>query len=206
MIFLFYMMFPFVIYLCWTKRRDWFTFVGSIFISLFSSMYYFTNAFVIEEFAARHNFLYCAPWIIGGAIVYLNKKAIKDFIQQFRWLWLVSCICLSLGWYLLPSDDVAILMMKNLVLFLPWLMYAISIDSRILSNKVMKYLSDISLEFYLAQMVIFRVVEKAKCLYIFGNGWISLITSWIVIIVGLIVFIEIWKRITSLANISNAKK
>ena len=85
-------------------------------------------------------------------------------------------------------------MLKNLVLFLPWLMYAISVDSKILSNKVMKYLSRISLELYLAQMVIFRVIEKAKCLYLFGHGWLSFLVVWIVVIVGLIVFIEVWKK------------
>ncbi len=86
-------------------------------------------------------------------------------------------------------------MLKNLILFLPWLMYAISVDSKVLSNKVMKHLSGISLELYLAQMVIFRVIEKAKGLYLLGHGWISFATVWVAVVVGLIVFIEIWKRI-----------
>ena len=85
-------------------------------------------------------------------------------------------------------------MLKNLVLFIPWLMYAISVDSKLLSNKVMKYLSGMSLELYLAQMVIFRVIEKAKCLYIFGHGWISFLVVWMVVVVGLVVFIEVWKK------------
>lgn len=87
-------------------------------------------------------------------------------------------------------------MLKNLILFLPWLMYAISVDSKILSNKVMKYLSGISLELYLAQMVIFRVVEKAKCLYLFGKGWISFVVVWILVVAGLIAFVELWKQIS----------
>lgn len=86
-------------------------------------------------------------------------------------------------------------MLKNLILFLPWLFYAISVDSKILNNKVMKYLSGISLELYLAQMVIFRVIEKVKCLYLFGHGWISFVAVWVAVVVGLIVFIEVWKRV-----------
>ena len=73
-------------------------------------------------------------------------------------------------------------------------MYAISIESKFLSNKAMSFLSGISLELYLAQMVIFRVVEKAGLLYKLGNGWISFVFVWIVIVAGLIVFIEIWKQ------------
>lgn len=85
-------------------------------------------------------------------------------------------------------------MVKNLVLYLSWLMYAISVESKILSNRIMSYLSVISLELYLAQMVIFRGVEIMNCLYIFGHGWISFIVVWIAVVVGLIVFIEMWKR------------
>lgn len=91
-------------------------------------------------------------------------------------------------------------MIKNLVLYLPWLMYAISVDSKVLRNKAMKYLSGISLELYLAQMVIFRVVEKAKCLYLFGREWISFLAVWIAVVVGLTVFIEVWKRMWAYAQ------
>ena len=73
-IFLFYMLFPFVVYLCWTKRRAVKTFIVSIAISLFCSLYYFTDKFVVEGFAARHNILYCAPWIIGGYCIPLQER------------------------------------------------------------------------------------------------------------------------------------
>lgn len=80
-----------------------------------------------------------------------------------------------------------------LLLYLPWLCYAIGVNSKILSNKVMKYLSGISLELYLAQMLLFRVVEKANCLYLFGTGWVSFIAVWIAVTIGLIIFIEGYK-------------
>ena len=200
-IFLFYMLFPFVVYLCWTKRRAWIAFAVSIVLSLFGTFYYFTDKFVIEGFAARHNFLYCAPFFIAGGIIYLNIDVIKGFIMRLRWVWLVFCIILTLAWYLVPDyENEGLLMIKNLILFLPWLMYAISANSKILNNKVMKYLSGISLELYLAQMVIFRAVEKVKVLYLLGHSWISFIVVWIGIVIGLIVFIEIWKRIWKLVQ------
>ncbi len=196
-IFLFYMLFPFVTYLCWTKKRAWITFCICIVLSVFCSLYYFTEKFVIEEFPARHNILYCAPWIVGGGIAYLNREVIKDFVHRYRWIWLIVCLCLTVGWYLIPIDDMTVLMLKNLILYLAWLMYAISVESKILSNNVMKYLSGISLELYLAQMVVFRVVEKMKCLYLFGYGWISFVSVWIAVVTGLIAFIELWNRACS---------
>ncbi len=199
-IFLFYMLFPFVVYLCWNKKRAWCTFAVSIVMSLFCSLYFFTDKFVVEDFAARHNFLYCAPFFMGGGIMYLNRGEIKNFVQKFRWLWLVVCICLTALWYWISGEIVGIdvTMLKNLVLFMAWLMYAISVKSRVLNNKKVKYLSGISLELYLAQMVIFRVIEKVHGLYLFGHGRISFIATVLMVIAGLIIYIKIWKTIWNL--------
>lgn len=54
-----------------------------------------------------------------------------------------------------------------LFLHLPWLCHAISVGSMVLSNKVMKYFIGISLELYLAHMLLFRVIKKTNCLYFF---------------------------------------
>lgn len=196
-IFLFYMLFPFVVFLCWTKRRAVITFVCSVLISLLCSQYFFTDRFVVEGFTARHNILYSFPWIIAGCVVYLFRNRIKEFVSRYRWLWLAGCVALDVAWHYIPweIEGVDICVLKNLILYLPWLIYAISVKSPILSNRVTKYLSGISLELYLAQMFVFRAVEKTNCLYLFGSGWISFIAVWIAVIVGLIVFIWIWNKV-----------
>lgn len=79
------------------------TFISSILLSLFCSLYYFSDKFVIEGFAARHNFLYCAPWIMGG-IAYLYRETIRDFIQRYRWVWLGGCVILTAAWYFVPGE------------------------------------------------------------------------------------------------------
>ena len=198
-IFLFYMLFPFFVWLCWTKRRAWASLVASCIIVFFCSLYFFRETFVVSDFVARHSFIYCAPFFIGGGIVYLNRDTIKDFVSRHRCLCLVGCVSLTISWYFIPDEvaNVDTLMLKNLILFLSWLCYAISVNSKILNNKVMRYLSGISLELYLAQMLIFRVIEKAKCLYLFGTGWISFLVVWIAVIIGMIVFIEIFKQAKS---------
>ncbi len=196
-IFLFYMLFPFFVWLCWNKKRAWFGFIVSIIINIFCDIYFFTDKFVVSDFAPRHNFLYCAPFFIGGGIIYLYKKEIKEFVKQKRWMCLTGCITISILYYALahPNIDINRPGPILLIVFIPWLCYAISVNSRILSNKAMKYLSGISLELYLAQMVVFRAIEKIKCLYLFGTGWISFIIVLFGMVVGLIVFIEIWKKL-----------
>lgn len=194
-IFVFYMLFPFFVFLFWTKRRAWLSFFVSIIISVFCCVYFFSDRFVTEGFTARHNFLYCAPFFAGGALVYLFRDTVARFVSRIRWIYLVACICASAACFLIPIEgeytDLLILI-RYLLLFLMWIMYAISVDSKILSNKFTKYISAISMEMYLAHMVIFRVVEKMKGLYLFGHNWKSLVLTWLLVIAGLLVFIRVW--------------
>lgn len=199
-IFLFYILFPFFVFMFWTKRRAWFSFLMSILISIFCTIYYFTNKFVTEDFVARHNFLYCAPFFAGGAMVYLYRIKIKSFITKYRWLSLVVGLCLSMICFFLPNDgdnaDLFILL-RYLPVFLFWLMYAISVESKLLNNKVTNFLSGISMEMYLSHMLIFRIVEKLKGLYIFGHGYASLFLAFLLVVSGLLIFIWAWKTIAN---------
>lgn len=65
-IFLFYMLFPFFVYLCWTKRRALICFFVSCILVIFCSIYFFKENFVIADFVPRHNFLYCTPYFLVG--------------------------------------------------------------------------------------------------------------------------------------------
>lgn len=64
-IFLFYMLFPFIVFLCHSKKSALVAFFASVLLSLLCSAYFFTDKFVIN-FTPRHNFLYCAPFFLGG--------------------------------------------------------------------------------------------------------------------------------------------
>lgn len=201
-IFLFYMLFPFFVWLFWTKKRAWISFLVSILLNLFCDWYFFTDRFVIESFAPRHNFLYCAPFFAGGGMVYLYRKEIREFVSRRKWQTFDICLLITFAYlfFLHPSIDMNRPGPIMLAVFIPWLCYSISIGSRFLSNPCMHYLSGMSLEMYLAHMVIFRVVERLNCLYLFGTGWISYIVIYVMIVAGLIVFIEVWKRISALIS------
>jgi hypothetical protein len=84
--------------------------------------------------------------------------------------------------------------------FLPWLWYGISVNSKILNNKFMKYFSMISLEAYLSHMVMFRIVERSNINYLFGNNWTSFIVTFFMILIGLFLFITLWNKLYSTAQ------
>lgn len=56
---------PFLVLLCWDKKRIAISFGILVVLIFFCSGYYFTDKFVVGGFTARHNFLYCAPFFIG---------------------------------------------------------------------------------------------------------------------------------------------
>lgn len=65
-IFLFYMLFPFFVFLCWTKRRAWISFLSAIILNIFLTAHWLKPQFVVKTIDPRHNFLYCAMFFLSG--------------------------------------------------------------------------------------------------------------------------------------------
>ena len=76
----------------------------------------------------------------------------------------------------------------------------------VLSNIFTKFISSISMEIYLAHMVIFRVVERLGINTIIGNGWIQYIVTVVIVLVGTIIFSAIMKKILDLLEKKVSKK
>lgn len=200
-IFLFYLLFPAFSVLMKSKKRAWISLLISLWIVYACDHYFFLNYFVTDSFTPRHNFLYCMPLFIAGGLIYLYRNEIMFYIEKYRWLFLLGCIVVSAVWYLMPYTKL-LFYIGTLLIHCLWLSYAIGSNSKFLSSKTMKFLSNISMEMYLAQMVIFRLVEKLHLLYLFGNmgtgGWISFIFAYALTVLGLIVFIKCYKIIMNL--------
>lgn len=199
-IFLFYMLFPFIVFTCWTKRRAWVTLVISVLLSIFCSEYFFSSEFVIN-FVQRHSFLYCSPFFIAGGVLYLYNEPIRGFVSKHRWPSFTICVILSIAFCFCPSSvfGISITMLKGLLVFMPWICYSISVESKVLNNKVAKWISNISLEIYLAQSLVYLAVGKTIGNDWAGLGWKGYFLNWILIFAGCIVFVMIWKALSKLA-------
>ena len=199
-IFLFYMLFPFVVFACWTIRRACFTFAITILLSVFCSEYFFSSEFVVN-FVNRHSFLYCSPLFVAGGMIYLFREPIQSFFSRFRWPCLAVCVLLSGFFAFCPSSvfGVSITMLKGLLLFVPWVCYSISVESRLLHNKATAWVSGISLEIYLAQALVYKAVGDTIGNDWAGLGWVGFFVNWILIAAGCIVFVMIWKFVSPLA-------
>lgn len=194
-IFVFYYLFPFFIFLLWSKRRAWCTLVLSLIVSTLCQEYFFTEKFVIEDFTARHSFLFCIPFFLGGGLLFLYREQLSILVKRWRLASFLICSSLTVIYYYLPDTimGVDILVPKQLLVFVPWLAYAISVDSIVLCNPITKYLSNISMEMYLAHMIAFRVVEKIGLLYILGNNVFSYLLTFLLTLAVLIPAIQLYR-------------
>lgn len=197
---MFYFLFPFFVFLLSNKYRAWAAFIISIIANYLCTIYFFSSKFVMREFPYRHSFIFCFVFFMAGGIIYLYRNTISTFINKIKWTFLFLCICITILYYFIPDSifGIEIFTLKLLIIFMMWLCYAISNDSKLLNNKFIQFFSDMSFEMYLAQMVIFRGLEKLHLLYLWGNGWMSYITIFVFEIIGLVIFIKIYKKASSL--------
>lgn len=194
-IFVFYLLYPFIVFLTGTKKRAVFTLIGSAIMNYLCTYYFFTEKFVVSSFSGRSNIMYCLPFFIVGVMIYQYKERIRSFVARYKFVSFIILLLALVSYYLIPYSISGIILfdLKNLIVYALILMFAIGMSSKLCNNKIVAFLSAVSMEVYLSHMVLFRVVEKANLLYIAGNGWISYILSSCITVVLVIAFIEIYK-------------
>ena len=159
-IFLFYMLFPFFVFLMNSKKRAWFVLGLTIIINILCQEYFFTEKF-LDFNPGRHNILYSAPFFVMGGLLYLYREKLHCWMDKAGVWMLLLCFLLNMGCFLLPvSDLLGHSLFPLLIVFTAWHIYALGFDKKWLHNKVMDFLSSISMEIYLCHMVMFRVLEK----------------------------------------------
>lgn len=196
-IFVFYFMFPFFTTIISTKKKAIIYLFLSLVVNFVYVQYFSSNKFVVKGFEQRHTFLYALPFFMLGGVIYKHRDDIYFFVSKYKYgVLLVGCIGLYL-YYAIPTEfnGISIQMYKQMFLMLVWISYAIGSNGKVLSNKYLKVISSISMEMYLSQMIIFRVLQSLNLLYLFGYGWISYITAFILEIIFLVLFISMYKFI-----------
>ena len=165
LIFIFYLIFPFFCVLLENKRRAWISFAISLIFNFACTNYFHVG---------KTNILFSACFFLAGGLIYLYREQIN---KLNHWIALGLVVVSVVVYFIVGGNTYT-----NLLVFSILLIYAIVAKGKVLNNPVTKFFSDISLEIYLSHMLLFRVVEKANMLYLFGNGWLQFaITSIIVL-------------------------
>lgn len=159
-IFLFYMLFPFFVFLLDNKRRAWGVFCISLAIAFLCQEYFFTETFVLSS-PGKRNILYCVPFLLSGGLCFLYRERLHEWSAKRGNALLIVCLIANALYFVCPQSEWTLHeAVPQMVVFTLWLIYAIGKEHKWLHNKVIDFMSDISMELYLCHMAMFRVVEK----------------------------------------------
>lgn len=162
-IFLFYLLFPFFVFLIDNKKRAWFVFFIVIVFHLIARVYFFSDEFIVNIFYdGWANMINCAPYFVLGGIVYLYRYSLFNVVNKNNIISGIICLLSTFVFFCYQNyfSSIGMALFSKLLLFFIWIIYALSIYSLFLQNRLTKYLSGISLEIYLSHMLLYRVIEK----------------------------------------------
>ncbi|MCQ2289875.1 MAG: acyltransferase [Muribaculaceae bacterium] len=155
LVFVFYMLFPFFVFLLSTKRRAWLSFAVAIALYAIGVLHFAADQSMPFE---RKNILFSASFFIVGGIIYLYRDNITCWIKQHIWLSrAIVIVATVLHYSTLQLQGTSIF--PHLALFAVWILFCIGSESKLLCNKFMKFISNLSLEIYLCHMMFYRAVE-----------------------------------------------
>lgn len=182
-VFTFYLLFPFFTYLLDSKRRGWLVVLLSL-LFCYIGIDYFHNT-------GRGNIIYSAPFFIAGGMVYLYRERLQRIVEAHTIITLLLALALTTAMLAIPMD--ALFVIPSVVVFTAWLIYAIGSKDVVLNNRIVKYLSGISMEIYLCHMMFYRVVERLHIERFIEDNDLLYILSVLTTLAGAICFSHIVK-------------
>ena len=90
-------------------------------------------------------------------------------------------------------DIKGLFILPDLIVFAVWLIYAIGSKDIVLNNRVVKYLSGISMEIYLCHMMFFRVASMLHLDKFIRNNDMLYVATCIATLIGAICFSHVVK-------------
>lgn len=176
-VFLFYMIFPFYCFLMRSKKNAWLTFVVCVFYNLSEQLYFLDSSHVVEGYQSHTNFLFCSMFFCTGGLIYLYRSEFMAYVKKYRCGYLLVILLMTIAsFYAWPQISSLVEPFVCLIVFCLWVIYAISVESIVLNNKCVTFISGISLEIYLCHMFVYRILEKMHILYIFGRGYLAYVS------------------------------
>lgn len=190
-IFLFYMLFPFFVFMVDNKWRAWKSFVVMLVFCYVAINYFFTEQFIDFE-VTRHNIIYSAPFFGVGGIIYLYRDSIVGFVKRFQHVVLFMAWIMTFGYWLSGVTNIWFVL-SMCALCAIWLIYAIGTEDKVLNNGFTKYLSGISMEVYLCHMMCYRAVERIHLEKFISQADVLYVVTCIATLLIAILFSHVFK-------------
>jgi peptidoglycan/LPS O-acetylase OafA/YrhL len=186
-VFLFYILFPFFVFMLNNRRRAWISFALAVVFVLVSSVHFGASG--------RRCMVFCAPLFIAGGVTYLYRHSLADFGRRHTWSSLTGVTFITIFFFVANEyvHCTFVNYLLELALFGAWLVYAVGSRDKVLNNRVARYLSGISMEIYLSHMLVYRAVEKLHLENRITQHDLLYIVTALLTIIGVICFAHVMK-------------
>lgn len=194
LIFVFYLLFPFYVFMLDNRRRGWFSFLISLVLAGLCTVYSFNESVTTPNVGGK-DIIYNMPLFIAGGMIYLYRDSVRMKGIRLH-LWLLVCLFLTMSYSLFPflNESYFYTLVTNICIFGSWLVYALSSKDWILNNRLVRFLSTISMEIYLSHMLLFRLVEKFHLERIIADVDLLFVVTFLLVLIGTIVFSYVMKQ------------
>lgn len=178
-IFVFYMIFPFFVFLMKDKKRAWFVMAICIILHILCDVRF-------ERAATGGNIIYSSIFFVAGGLIYLYR----DTLTKLNKIWksligTASVAVLAVYYFIAPGPLSKIVLCLFLSLFATIVIPSGGgISEILLQNKAVRFMGGLSMEIYLCHMFVYRVLEKLNLIHVTGSEIVNLSMTTVVTIVG----------------------
>ena len=139
-VFIFYIIFPFFVFLFDNKKRAWIVFVIALILNILCSKYFFTETFGLINYTNRHNFLYDFTYFCTGGLIYLYREKIKKLVSKNYSLVLIITFLFTISYFFIPENDY-LFTIQMIIIFSLWIFTAMKENNILLNNKITSFIS-----------------------------------------------------------------
>ena len=123
LIFLFYMLFPFFVFMMDNKKRAWKSLVLMLAFCYVAINYFYTKQFIDFE-VTRHNIIYSAPFFGVGGVIFLYRDELSAFVRKYKYIVLAFAWLVTIGYWISGVKGFGFVLVICALCSI-WLIYAI---------------------------------------------------------------------------------
>lgn len=190
-IFVFYMLFPFFIFLMKNRKRAWMVLGVTVLLNILCQVYFLNGDHVVEGYDARTNFLFCSMFFAAGGLMYLYRTEIEAAAMKYKIPLLILTLAAIVFYYTVNASDYTTLVIFCLITALG--MAGGNVAKAIFQNKVIRFMNTVSMEMFLCHMFVFRAIEKLGLLHITRFEFLNYMLVFIATLCGATAFAYVAK-------------
>lgn len=200
-IFLFYIIFPFFVFLMKNKKRAWLVMGVSLILHILCILRF-------EGANDRENIIYSSIFFVAGGLIYLYRDSLKTHNKMRKILIGIAVVAVLLIYYLSLDSrfSVTILLLFFALLAITLISLGGGISRVLLQNKVALFLGGLSMEIYLCHMFVYRIFEKLKLTHMTGDELINYSMIAVVTIAGAVAVASCWSILQKWIQMSFGRK